>query len=173
MVRYWVVRMSMKSDDNTSLDWEIGKKNNFVGIGWSRAGDLTNCTKEELRNKLRVYKPKTSGTLNNWVSHIYSFVNRIEGNDIVFVPIYDTPDGYIKKYLIGKVALSTQLRHQPYFDEKSTGGACDLRRDVKWLDEITIDRLSPRLKKSLESPHTVYNIDKYENEIKALLLADK
>jgi hypothetical protein len=49
MVRYWVVRMTMESEQDDDLeDWEITKSNNFVGIGWSAMGDLTKFSKENI-----------------------------------------------------------------------------------------------------------------------------
>lgn len=166
MVRYWVVRMTMNSLDSTSLDWEIGKNKNFVGIGSSRAGDLIGyTTKEELRGKLnKAYKPETSGTLNNWVSHYISFINRIERNDIVVLPIYPEHAPDFKKYIVGIV------RTPPYYiKEPQDNARAAIRRDVVWLIEMPKEKFSDRLNKSLESPHKVYNIDKHEREIKALL----
>lgn len=168
MVRFWVVRMTIESLENNALDWEIGKNKNFIGIGGKKIGDLTSYTTKEglktLKNKLNdFYKPKTVGTLNNWVSHYNSFINRIKEDDIVFLPIYPEHDViYWKKYLVGKVKSRTYYKKENQDNARAT-----LRRDVEWMKEIT--QLSDRLQKSLESPHTVYNIDKHKREIQTFL----
>lgn len=172
MVRYWVVRMRLENSEGNLLDCEVGKNNNFVGIRWLGVGDLTGyTTKEKLKIlKEKFYsacKPEKSGTLNNWVSHVNSFINRIkeENNDIVFLPIYpkQDPEGYFKKYLIGKIIS------EPYYVKEPQDACVDNRRKVEWLIEVPKKRLSARLNKSLESPHTVYNIDKHKREIQTLL----
>jgi len=170
MVRYWVVRMTLGDPVSNIFDGEVGMKKNFVGIRWEKLGDLTGYTTKEglktLRGKAKeAYKNETSGTLNNWMSHINSFVNRIKENDIVFLPIYPEHDPKLKEYRVGRVR-----NRPPYYIKAPTDKAIVTnRRDVDWLTRIPKKRLSVRLNKSLESPHTVYNIDKHKNEILTLL----
>jgi predicted Mrr-cat superfamily restriction endonuclease len=168
MVRYWVVRMTLGDPESNIFDGEVGIKENFVGIRWEKLGDLTGYTTKEglktLRDKAKkAYKNETSGTLNNWMSHINSFINRMKENDIVFLPIYPNHDPKLREYCVGKIGSA------PYFRDDDKACVTN-RRDVKWLITLPKGKLSVRLNKSLESPHSVYNIDKHEKEIQKLLV---
>jgi len=178
------------SKDEYVEDWEIAIKAEkpFVGIGWGWVGDLTLYSendKERLIEKLKsryeeledgkyryVFKNGdkhvcTERTFSSWVGYILSFVNRIELNDIIITPTYpEESDDII--YFIGRV------KSPAYYVKKSQDGAyVRNRRDVEWLTKVPRERISLQLKKSLESKGTVYNIDKHEEEIQALLKGER
>ncbi len=174
MTRYWVVRMTMYDDESDpfEFDYEIAQNNNFIGIGWRDMGDLTRFSEEDrgrLKEELKItYPDESKGKIGQHAGEIIRFVDNNEGidvEDIVILPTYTEDDTV---YLIGKIKSSA------YYMEKPQDKAhVRMRRDVEWIMRIPKDRLSTKFKQGLMGHHAVYEIDKHEEEIQALLNGGK
>ncbi len=92
------------------------------------------------------------------------FVYDISKDDIVILPTY--PEDFDIVYLIGRIKS-----YDTYYEENPQDKAYEkTRRKVKWLSSAPRKMFSERLQASLNTEHTVYNIDKHANEINAWIL---
>jgi len=178
MLRYWVVRMTCELEDDDDLedyeipknycfdsqDWEIGKSESFVGIGWSAMGDLTKFSDENKDRLIEKYENTYDESPNiSDVSQILRFVHDIKDEHIVILPTYPEDEEDII-YLIG------MIKSPAYYAKKPRDNAYTrIRRDVEWIKSVQRDKFSEPLKNSLYGQLTVYNIDKHKEEIELII----
>ncbi len=169
--RYWVVRAKFlegayTDDEDNEDDWKICRDNNFVAIGWSKIGDLTKFSYNNVELLKQKLKENWSNTnkyrLSNWTGQILRFVNEIEKGDVVILPTY--PQEGLIIYYIGEV-----LSDAYYVENPSDEAYSKTRRDVKWLAKISRDDISEKLRRSLFGQMTVFNIDKHKAEIEKII----
>lgn len=163
MVRYWGIRLGERGKFV-----DHGRKGNYIAIGWKKLSDLSwmldeKTNSEELWGKLIKLYEKTYGGSKLQVSinsgQIWNFVKVIQKDDIVLVPYPQE-----RKVLVGKVEGSYE-----YKEDWKDGCQYNHRRKVNWMKEINRDTLSQKLKNSIGSLLTVFNIDHHKEEIEELI----
>jgi len=163
MVRYWVVRMTdaLFEEIYGIEDWEIAQKNNFVGIAWSiNPIKFSEENKEIFIERFENIYSQPPGKHD--ISEMLRFVHDIKIDDIVILPT-NPDEGII--YFIGKVKS-----HAYYLKKIVDKAASRTRRNVEWITSVPRKSLSSEpLKNSLHAQLTVFNIDKHEKEIEALI----
>ncbi len=157
MNRYWVVRLG-----EGGKYVEEARIGNYVAIGWRELGDLTwlidkNKTQEDLKESYREkYKEDSEAQVAIGHGQVWNFVRVMDIGDVVLVP-------HSRRVLIGKITGN-------YTYKANWGDRCDYshRRTVEWIKEIEKHDLSQNLKGSLGAWQTVFNLDKYTQEINYL-----
>ncbi|NIW46516.1 MAG: hypothetical protein GWN14_16910, partial [candidate division Zixibacteria bacterium] len=132
----------------------------FIAIGWGEVPDLN---KLETLDKIKDALSKTSYDYNTvqtaiQAGQIYRFGQELTSGDKVLSPLGKG------EYLVGDVG-------EYYFDEKPQG-ACPYkhRRKVKWLDNtLKKEDMSTNLSYSLGAILTICSLEKYANELDALI----
>jgi predicted Mrr-cat superfamily restriction endonuclease len=126
-------------------------KNGIVAIGWPLLPDLSNKTKEEIREQLlhyysTEYQPNST-SLGNVITIVESFVHKMKVGDGVLAP--DEEDVHIGKitgdyyYDPSKANMDDGYPHQ---------------RTVEWLRKISRENLPEELRKSLRAQLTIVNL---------------
>lgn len=163
MMRYWGIRLG---EEGKFV--EYGQKGNYIAIGWNKLSDLSwmldeKANPDELWEKLiKLYKDTYGGSESKVrinCGQIWNFVKEIQKGDIVL-----TPYPQERKVLIGKVEGSYEYK-------ENWGNGCEFnnRRKVSWMQEIDRGALSQKLKNSMGSLLTVFNIDHHKEEIEELI----
>ncbi|ODT23719.1 CBS domain-containing protein [Microbacterium sp. SCN 69-37] len=118
-------------------------------IGWSEVGDLTNLSREQIREALTAVHPSASNYLiGNWTGQLDRFVNEMQVGDIVVMPLKSD----------GALAIGT-VRSDYGFDEHEHG---EHFRSVAW-QRSDVDRATLRhdLRASLGSLLTVCELARF------------
>ena len=162
LARYWGVRLG---EGEKYVD--DGHRGNYIAIGWDELPNLSwildeNVNEDALWEKFTELYRKTYGGTNLQVSlnsgQVWNFVKAIKVGDAVLVP-----DPQNRKVLIGKVENSYE-----YSNNWKDGCHYPHRRKVRWIREIDRDVLSEKLKNSMGSLLTVFNIDHHAEETEEL-----
>lgn len=115
----------------------------FVCIGWPGIGDLTNTSKDEIRDRLQKEYNRTGHQLGNALGQVNTFVNTMKTGDIVIIAEKDWA-------YIGKV---NEYCYLPQFDN-NTDGMCH-RRSVEWLDKIQFENLAIGIQRLINNRNTI------------------
>jgi restriction system protein len=85
MPRYWVIA-PVESKPAALFDkvWKFDLANNLISIGWSKLGDVSKMTREDLFKAIaNTYRDKPATTIGLYANMILSFYHDILPNDIV------------------------------------------------------------------------------------------
>jgi restriction system protein len=138
---------------------EEAKKHNFVAIGWAKTGDLSSQTNlETIKRILSDHYSYSSAQLSMQAGQIYRFVHEIKNGDVVISPLGKG------EYLVGKVGN--------YFYQNEVPQSCPYqhRRHIEWSSRVLLkENMSSNLAYSLGAIMTVFSLDKYTDEIEALI----
>ncbi len=147
---------------------EHGKRGSYIAVEWGRLGDLSwllkpGENKDRLRSKFtsefkEVY-PGSPIQVGLGTGQVWSFVAGMSEGDIVLVR-----DPVKRRVHIVKVAGGYEYK-------QSAGDGCPYphRRAVTWLKEIPRDGMSQKLRDSMGSLLTIFNVNKHAREIEGLL----
>lgn len=130
------------------------KSRNIVALGWG-IGDLTNKTEEDIKKLIEEKFPENnSNSIGRIASQIIKFRYKIKEGDYVL-----TANPSTRMYLLG--IITSDYYYSEELDKK--GG--DFRdyndtRNVKWLGEISRDKLKKDTNNTLGSATTLFNINK-------------
>lgn len=132
------------------------RQGNFVAIGWSALGDLSQLSREKIRQLLADKPYALSGhALGTSRSTIDIFVNQMQIGDLLLVP--DGADIYFAEvtgdYSWHPACAALDYPHQ---------------RTVKWLANTTRTALSDGLRASLKARNTAVSLKEHFDEIAAL-----
>lgn len=118
-------------------------KENFVCIGWPGIDNLSNVSKDEIRDRL-AQKYKLSGhSLGNQLGQVNCFVNTMKQGDIVLITEKDwTHIGIIGDY-----------QYVQRYDNDSEG-MCH-RRPVEWKTTVKTDELETSIQRLLNNRNTI------------------
>lgn len=85
MPRYWVIApVESKPPQLFDRVWEFDLANNVISIGWSRLGDISQYSKDDLAVKIaETYPEKPASTRSLYTNMIWSFTHEIAPGDIV------------------------------------------------------------------------------------------
>ena len=173
--------MTMFAKGEKIVDFQVAEKNNFIGVGWNRIGDLswlTEDTREDMKEKFRISDPEANEReIGNWTGQLIRFVCDMEVDDIVILPIEtnieftEAGNKYTydeKAYLIGRIKSGYYFAGEKPEDKC----LCQHRRDVEWQKSISEDKFREPLK-SNASRGTVNNVSKYEELIESIISGKK
>lgn len=150
---YWVVRAS---DGLYTSQFVNGS---FIGIGWEEIGNPLLLTDEQIREGCLELYGGNRFAAGQGVGMILRFVRELVIGDIVMTPDY--PHDAI---LVGRVVSD------PYYIA-TTDDACPYmtRRQVEWFSSILRNDIKSPLRQGLQSSLTIFNLDKYREQLERLL----
>lgn len=162
MIQYWGVRLG-----EGGKYVQDGMKGNFIAIGWHDLEDLSwlndeddvSETKTELKKE---YKNEYGGSeisisINS--GQIFRFVKEFQVNDIVLVPEPST-----RTVFIGKIA--GEYKYKANWDD---GCYYPHRRNIQWVKEVKRDKIPEKLRNSLGSSLTLFNLNNHKDTIEELV----
>lgn len=105
--------------------WELMLERGLMGIGWSKLGDLSRYTKEQIKSKLDEFYPikKESGRKND-VKTLYDFANEIKIGDVVLAMKGTTQ-------ILGYGEVMSDYFYDTNKDTDTSDKFCSFR-EVKW-----------------------------------------
>lgn len=134
------------------------KTQNIVAVGWPGIGDLTNKSREDIKEILSREPYQLNGLeLGNAYATIDIFVNRMQVGDLILTP--DGDDIYFGE-IIGDYYMESTV------DNDSSG--YPHQRKVKWLKDTSRKNLSMPLRSSLKVHRTTANLSDHAAEIESL-----
>jgi restriction system protein len=150
----WMVRAG---NDNELAD--VVSEKSLVAIGWSDMGDLSQLkTREAVKERYReVYPEHAEGRVAVNAGQLYRFAHEIDVGDCVMTYLKNS-----RELLIGRVTGPYEYRevmihdHYPHI------------RTVEWIKRTSRDAFGPAARNSMGSTLTVFNLDDYLDQIKAL-----
>ncbi len=156
--KVWMVRTG-----NDSALAEVVEARQVVALGWPELGDLSAlATREALKARYREALPDESErSVGQNAGQLLRFVREMAVGDWVLT---DLPES--DELLIGRVAGPYAHQAPPVLD------AYPHVRMVSWLARAPRDAFSPAAQRSLGSPLTVYSLDDYVDELRALVPAE-
>ena len=145
----WMIR-SGKNGEREALDLEY----NLAIIGWEEVPDLSTVqNREDLHRILQQSYPLfKANTLSNYAGQLWSFLRRIETNDLVILPLKTRPF-----MAIGRVT-------GPYAYRKDLASTPLHVRPVTWLKEVPRSAFSQAILYSLGAFMTVCRIERNQAE---------
>ena len=127
---------------------------NIVALGWG-IGDLTDKSEEEIKQLLEEKYPENNNKSIGKISAIViKFRYKIKKGDYVL-----SADPSTKKYFLG-VIISDYYYSEQFEDWGEEFRGYNDTRNVKWLGEISRDKLKESTKNTLGSATTLFNINK-------------
>jgi restriction system protein len=85
MPRYWVIApVELKKPDLFDKIWQFDVANNLISIGWSKLGDISKMSREELSDAIAAtYPDKPRGTRGLYANMLWAFYHDIRPGDFV------------------------------------------------------------------------------------------
>lgn len=109
----------------------------FVCIGYADTGDLSNCTRDDIREKLNKAYGYESSQLGNHLGVVNAFVNTMAEGDIVLIAVNDWVH-------VGKVG---DYKYEPQY---ANNDMCH-RRYVNWLAKAEKYKFNEQVKELLRN----------------------
>lgn len=139
------------------------KRGGYIAIGWNEMPDLVNFKNlDQIKSRLKNTTYNYSSTqLAIQAGQIYRFGIEMSDGDTVLSPWGSG------EYLVGRMGSY-------YFEDNPTDGCIyKHRRKVNWLDKILLkEDMSTNFSYSLGATLTIFSLNKYANEIEALILGE-
>ena len=151
--KVWVVHAPVAIADKVATDF-------LAAVGWSQIGNLSNLdTREKMKNAYHSVYPDDSEP-KIWVGagQLYRFAHVIQKGDFVLTPLKVS-----RELLIGEVTSDYEYNPDAISKEYP-----NIRR-VKWLEKVSRDNLSQPFKYALGGIMTVFQVNAYLPEVKAIL----
>ena len=113
----------------------------FISIGWPNLGDLSTCTREDIRNKLQIAYGYEGQALGSHAGSINIFVNDMQEQDIVLISLgILVCIGIVGSYrYVGE--YDDVVNEEDISDDLSKTGLCHQRR-ILWTSMIPANRLN-------------------------------
>ena len=153
--KVWMVRTG---SDGALAD--VVQAQQVVALGWPELGDLAGlATREALKARYRDALPEESErTVGQNAGQLLRFVREMAVGNWVLT---DLPAG--DELLVGRVTGPYAYQQSPPLD------AYPHVRTVAWLARVPREAFSPAAQRSLSSPLTLYSLDDYVDELRALV----
>lgn len=157
MKQMWMVRAGK---DAFLID--AFKERNIVALGWG-LGDLKDKNEDDIKRLMEEKYPNESKyTLGISASQVIKFRHTIKKGD--YVLSYNPSS---RKYLLGEITSDYYFSEDLEKEDIDYIGGHNDTRDVKWLGEVSRDKLKVSTKNTLGSISTLFNIN---NEAKKDIL---
>lgn len=115
----------------------------FVCIGWPEIGDLTQVSKDEIRDRLEKTYNKTGHKLGNALGQVNTFVNTMKTGDVVIIAEKDW----------AYIGIVGDYTYEPRYDNQQDG-MCH-RRSVEWTDRIHFANLESSIQRLINNRNTI------------------
>ena len=115
----------------------------FVCIGWPGIGDLTQVSKDEIRDRLEKEYPRTGHQLGNALGQVNTFVNTMKTGDVVIIAEKDW----------AYIGIVGDYTYEPQYDNDQDG-MCH-RRSVEWTDRIQFSNLQSSIQRLINNRNTI------------------
>lgn len=122
----------------------------YVCIGWPGIGDLSQVSKDEIRDRLQKKYQYTGHSLGYNLGQVNAFVNTMKKGDIVLVKDNDTVH----------IGIVGDYQYEKQFDN-DVDGLCH-RRSVEWKKSVPFSELNRDIQRFVNNRHT---ISQYPGEI--------
>lgn len=126
---------------------------NYVGIGWGKAGDLSTlpADREAFKNALSLHHPGAKeGTIRVWAGTMYRFIHEVNTDDLIVYP--SKRDRIVN---IGRITSASQ-----YVD----GNDYPNQRKVEWLGHFPRDEFSQAALYEIGSAVTLFQVRSHAGE---------
>ena len=131
------------------------RRRSVIAIGWPALGD---CSGLHTREAFRAVYQRVYPHISMQSGQVYRFVREIMVGDTVL-----TPDSPAREVLIGVVA--GEYSYEPDRMDKPYPQV----RRVRWLNTVSRDDMSPRLRRKLHCQLTVFTVPEFDEEIERLV----
>ncbi|MCM3032898.1 hypothetical protein [Niallia sp. MER 6] len=121
-----------------------GGENAFVAIGWPGIGDLTNVSKDEIRERLEKRYNYKGQQLGTYLSAVNTFVNTMKKDDIVLIT---NKIGNVYIFEVGEYSYEKDYDHDSF-------GMCHQRK-AKLLKVLNKSELNLELQELLRNRGTI------------------
>ncbi|TKI45578.1 hypothetical protein [Bacillus mycoides] len=147
MINVNIFQMKSKPHKIERLNEFIGNPGgepSFVGIGWPEIGDLTNVSKDEIRDRLEKRYDYKGQQLGTYLGAVNTFVNTMKKGDLVLIA---NNLGQVFVFEVG------DYRYVGKYDNQ-TDGLCH-QREAKLLVVIDRANLNPEIQELLRNRGTI------------------
>jgi len=154
-LQVWVVRAGV----NNVIAREV-EKASVIAIGWTEMGDPTKLSgRDEFKARYKsTYAEDSIAKVGIGAGQVYRFVREIQKGDLVLTPI-----AVSREILVGKVV------EDHMFDPQTISKFYPNVRKVKWLKKVSRDDISAPFRNALGGIMTVFTVNAYLPEVKAIL----
>lgn len=153
---YFLVRLKPGGVDRT----EECLRDEKIALGWSKTGDISNLSKEEVRELLAEHYHYTGMALSGNLTSLITLKDRISTGDLVV-----TADGPLLS--IGEVTS------EYYFDEEAAKEDYGHQRKMKWLlKNLQRDDIPDDLRKALRGQKATYQMKNVEKTLEEMASPD-
>ena len=149
MKQMWMVRAG-----KSAFLIDAFKEKSIVALGWD-LGDLKNKSADEIKKLMEEkYPDESKYTLGMASSQVIKFKHTIKKGDYV---ISYNPSS--RKYLLGEIISDYYFSEDLEIEDIDYIGGHNDTRDVKWLGEVSRDKLKVSTKNTLGAVTTLFNIN--------------
>ena len=149
MKQMWMVRAG-----KSAFLIDAFKEKSIVALGWD-LGDLKNKSADEIKKLMEEkYPDESKYTLGITSSQVIKFKHTIKKGDYV---ISYNPSS--RKYLLGEIISDYYFSEDLEIEDIDYIGGHNDTRDVKWLGEVSRDKLKVSTKNTLGAVTTLFNIN--------------
>ena len=153
---YFLVRLKPGGVDRT----EECLRDEKIALGWSKTGDISNFSKEEVRDRLAEQYHYTGMALSGNLTSLITLKDRISTGDLVV-----TADGPLLS--IGEVTS------EYYFDEEAAKEDYGHQRKMKWiLKNLKRDDIPDDLRRALRGQKATYQMKNVEETLEEMVSPD-
>ena len=153
---YFLVRLKPGGVDRT----EECLRDEKIALGWSKTGDISNLSKEEVRDLLAEHYHYTGMALSSNLTSLITLKDRISTGDLVV-----TADGPLLS--IGEVTS------EYYFDEEAAKEDYGHQRKMKWLlKNLQRDDIPDDLRRALRGQKATYQMKNVEETLEEMVSPD-
>ena len=153
---YFLVRLKPGGVDRT----EECLRDEKIALGWSKTGDISNLSKEEVRDLLAEQYHYTGMALSGNLTSLITLKDRISTGDLVV-----TADGPLLS--IGEVTS------EYYFDEEAAKEDYGHQRKIKWLlKNLQRDDIPDDLRRALRGQKATYQMKNVEETLEEMVSPD-
>lgn len=150
---YFLVRLKPGGIDRT----EECLRENKIALGWSKTGDITEMSKDDVREKLEQEYNYTGMALSGNLTSLMTLKDRIKTGDLVV-----TADGPLVS--VGEV------KSEYYFNEEAAKDDYGHQRDVQWiLKNIERDDIPDDLRQALRGQKATYQMKNVEGTLEMMV----
>lgn len=153
---YFLVRLKPGGVDRT----EECLKDNKIALGWSKIGDISELSKDEIKDKLEQEYGYSGMALSGNLTSLLTLKDRIQTGDLIV-----TADG--PNISIGEV------KSDYYFDEEAAAEDYGHQRKVQWiLKNIDRNEIPDDLRQALRGQKATYQMKNVESTLEEMVSED-
>lgn len=153
---YFLVRLKPGGVDRT----DECLRDNKIALGWSKTGDISNLSKDEIRDKLEAEYNYSGMALSGNLTSLITLKDRISTGDLVV-----TADGPLIS--IGEVTS------EYYYDGEAAKEDYGHQREVSWiLKNINRDDIPDDLRQALRGQKATYQMKNVEETLELMVSPD-